>query len=548
MAKNILLMFLSDVKFRGDAVSVANYKDIGTTKTTNESAVRYLAKKDAKPSKIFYFASNKVREILADFKDGGGTFHNFTHVSYFRRRIADCVDGRIDEVMQPYNFNEKSDIQQTMKAVIEMASRIQSYVQTQSEKVILHVDMTGGLRHASLMMLVIARLIQYSGVKIGYVLYSNFVRGREENFVEEVNEIYNLFDLISGAEEFVRFGSVNAILSYFDDKDIPPVLKNLLDAMKKFAEVIKISRRKEFQDALKNLRDAYQNFNDAATSFSTITNAQSLNYNLMQQMKIRIEAEYSTLLTCDADDYISIIGWCLAHGYVQPSLVLYTEAFPYLMIAKNKILSVNSMYADELAKKVANDGMGREQEFFLLNVFEPDGYNRKPIFKAYEKFIKELKKAIAAIRSGSFDKATFDTKTAVARKEMIPSDVESYKKLLDELQTLKTDSDTARADKIFEELEQTEVDALKIKTNNTLIIYHMLRSGILVLNRINEEDFLKIVDRYFRVKSERNDSVHATQRPKELLGNAKPKESYAAFLKNFLQQGLDEYSDIVTKI
>ena len=55
--KNILLLFLSDVKvFKGN-VSVANYKYIGDTKTTNESAVRYLSKiKGAPPNKIFYFA------------------------------------------------------------------------------------------------------------------------------------------------------------------------------------------------------------------------------------------------------------------------------------------------------------------------------------------------------------------------------------------------------------------------------------------------------------------------------------------------------------
>ena len=133
------------------------------------------------------------------------------------------------------------------------------------------------MRHASLMMLVITWLIQYSGVKIGYILYSNFDRDRAEQFVEESNEIYNLFDLIAGAEEFVRFGSVDAIQNYFKGRNIPPVLQELLDAMNKFAQVIKISRRMEFQRALEKLQTAYKKFGAESEKFSTVNDIAALN-------------------------------------------------------------------------------------------------------------------------------------------------------------------------------------------------------------------------------------------------------------------------------
>ena len=84
--------------------------------------------------------------------------------------------------------------------------------------------------------------MEYQKITIGKILYSNF----ESHTVDEVNEIYNLFDLIAGAEEFVRFGSVDAIQNYFKGRNIPPVLQELLDAMNQFAQVIKISRRMEF--------------------------------------------------------------------------------------------------------------------------------------------------------------------------------------------------------------------------------------------------------------------------------------------------------------
>ena len=585
MSKNILLLFLSDVKISNGVASIAHYKDIGETKTTNESAVRYLSKiKGMPPNKIFYFASKKVQSTIKNFQEGGKTF---THVEYFENRIASDVDGNIKNVMQPCDFDENADIFQTMEVVIKMASMIQEYIGTlpKNTEVNLHVDMTGGMRHASLMMLVITRLIQYSGIKIGYILYSNFARDREEQFVEESNEIYNLFDLIAGAEEFVRFGSVDAIKSYFANRDIPNVLQNLLDAMNKFAEAIKISRRMEFQKALEGLQSAYKKFSADEKIFSKCKDIQSLDYNLMQQLEVRIAKEYSTLLTCKADDYISIIGWCLEHGYIQQALVLYTESFPYMMIAKHKILSLNPNYDKELADYTAKDGMKREKEFLLINDFDPkkypDGsnYNNKPIFDAYDDFIRRLQSAIQSIRLNNFKMTTFEKNNSsthwVGIFNIIQSDYKIYFQLLEELQTLKSNPDLTkdiktvaekfptlysfwdlipknifkvhvnqRADKIFEALCNAETSDLRIKTNNTLIIHHMIRHGILTLN-IDEEKFLPIIDRYFIVKSERNDSVHATRRPKELIGDANSEISYATLLKKYMKDGLNEYAEAI---
>ena len=580
MAKNILLLFLSDVKVSNGVVKPANYKDIGETYTTNESAVRYLSQiQKAPPSKIFYFSSNKVKEFIKkdrnsneDFTENGETF---THISYFEKRIINYVDGKIKDVMQPCDFNENADIQQTMEVVIKMASMIQEYIVTlpKDTEVTLHVDMTGGMRHASLMMLVITRLIQYSGVKIGYILYSNFVSVR----VEESNGIYNLFDIIAGAEEFVRFGSVDAILNYFANvnRNIPPVLQNLLDAMKNFADVIIISRRREFQNALEGLKTAYNNF-------STVKNIKSLDYNLMQQLKVRIAKEYSTLLTCDADDYISIVGWCLEHGYIQQSLVLYTESFPYMMIVKDKIITLNSTYDEELADYTSEDGMNREKEYLLFNEFSPKGYSNNHIFLDYDDFIKKIKAAIQDIRCNRFDMKTFKKDNSWGYwkgRFIIQSDYDTYFELLEELQKLKADSNlvkdietvaeklptlytfwdlipedifkikhsNGRVKNILLSLEKNQKSARKDfirKSNKVLTFHHMIEKGIFKLN-IDEEKFFKIIDRYFIIKSERNDSVHARQVPKELLVSENSGKSYAALLKDYMQKGLEEYSDVV---
>ncbi len=101
-----------------------------------------------------------------------------------------------------------------------MAAKIQKYIQGEDmpagSKMVLHADCTGGLRHTNMMMLGIMRLLQYNNIEIGMILYSNYKKKK----VEEANEIYHFFDLIAGAEEFVRFGSVSAILDYYHNKDV----------------------------------------------------------------------------------------------------------------------------------------------------------------------------------------------------------------------------------------------------------------------------------------------------------------------------------------
>ena len=593
MAKNILLIFISKVGIDSNTGKVRQtfYNDIGETFTTNESALRYILKTNSL-DKIFAFASKVVLKKPIGARDT----ENLTQYGYFKKRLKDLgldVENLFTEdkdavnakgSVYPYDEMQLPDseraVWKSMGQIVEMASRIQNYVQAirqenPGEEIILHVDSTGGPRDAAMMIIGILRLMEYQKITIGKILYSNF----ESHTVDEVNEIYNLFDLIAGAEEFVRFGSVDAIQNYFSGRTIPKVLQKLLDAMNQFAQAIKISRRTEFQRALENLQDAYKKFGAESENFSTVNNIPALNYNLVQQLKIRITQEYAALLERSADDYVSIIDWCLDHGYIQQALVLYTEAFPYLIVAKDKLLAASPDIIKDLDKCTAKDTMHREKEFLLINDFDPKGYDSKPIFNAYEKFIGRLKDAAKAIRLGTFDFEKFQKDNS--GEGLIQSDYENYLDLLRDLQKLKSNTEfvadletfsknlptlysfwdlipedifkipaNGRVKKILLTFEQTsnKSDAYKQKNNNTLIIYHMIRhGGIIDLVDIDEETFLKIIDRYFIVKSERNDSVHARRLPKKLLGGADSKKSYSELLKAYMKEGLQEYSAAVMK-
>lgn len=380
--KNIMLLFLSDVKIFNGVVSATYYENISNieeerkTETTNESAVRYLSKmKNAPPDKIFYFASNKVQNNING--------KEISHVDYFKNRITNDVVGDVEEVMVPCEFNENADIQQTMDTVIEMASKIQKYIATlpNGTEVTLHVDMTGGMRHASLMMLVITRLIQYSGVKIGNILYSNYSRDRQKQFVEESNEIYNLFDVISGAYEFVSFGSVEAIQNYFKEKNPQGELKNLLDAMERFSNAIKICQTSIIEGELKNLNAHIENFKKAGNK--------NLHEKLFDNLIDTIKKEYGILLSNDVNR-IDIIRWCMNKGFWQQVLTLCTEWLPEIIVDYGIYYTYDDKIKADSKVRGANTLRNWKQNFVInYQNSNPETINAK-IIKGFFELVESL--------------------------------------------------------------------------------------------------------------------------------------------------------------
>lgn len=432
MVHNILLLFLSDVKVVKDAEQggkklsePANYPGIGKTMTTNESAVRYLAQENEKNSaivrldKIFAFATNKIRKLYVgqknaedenwakDAVDEKG--NKLTHLDYFKYRlrtegIIDDIDSCITEddavagtvgTVCPFD-EETDDVKQTMMTIVGMANRIQAYIQSlppaEQEAVVLHADMTGGFRHASMMMLAVMRLMQYQGVKIGHVVYSNYNWDLKEGTVQEIGDIYHMFDLVAGAEEFVTFGSVNTIKDYFAKPnyagDNTPHLENLIKSMDSFAEAIKMTRRSNFNSAIESLKDSILKFHPVAGN---------LNDAMMDLLQKRIKSDYEKLFE---KDVLTPIEWCLKHDYVQQALMLYTESVPPFLFTEN-ILQISE---DSLQSVINAKGDDRSDPYvYLFNNYKPN--MRKVAFDNRQSICDTVYEFLSLLKQKETDKA-----------------------------------------------------------------------------------------------------------------------------------------------
>ena len=369
MARQILLLFLSDVKVdtgNPKKISAWEYKGVGLAETTNESSVRFLLGSDAaapvKLDRIFLFASKKVRGPIyinakkkQVYQDAAG--RSWTHLAYFYERLRDVIPD-IEAISEVIPFDEAIAASDSMGMVLDAAARIQRYIAALplEEPVVLHADCTGGMRYATVMMLDVMRLTEYFRVKVGRVFYSDYGKGK----VESMDPIYQAFNMTAGAEEFVRFGSVQAIWDYFHvpERPLSAGLERLLQAMRQFAAEIRICRYGAFTAAIRTLRDAVQAFSPG----------ESADDKLMGTLLARIRQDYGPLFTTAELDDLQLIHWCLEHDYLQQALTLYTERVPEYL-GEQGLVRVAEAYQEKVKEHVEGDE--RNFYFYLLTGYDP---------------------------------------------------------------------------------------------------------------------------------------------------------------------------------
>lgn len=392
--QNILLLFLSYIKVGNTGkVESHDYKEVGKAFSTNESAVRYLLQKAGSVDKVFMFVSDGVRkemmygkgEAAKPYLDEQGRHR--THVEYFIDSLRDIV---AEDAFVQIVFDDCGNGDNTLGSALEMSDSIKAYVDSiaSGTEVVLHADFTGGLRSAMMAMMAVVRLMQYSGIKTGEMLYSNF----QAKEVEESGYIYDLFDVVSGAEEFANFGSVNTIKRYFRHREIPAVLERLLDAMGRFSEEIRLCHRKQLERAATDLCRCIEAF--------AASDSRDIESRLMHQMETRIKSDYASLWADDAD-IMSLIRWCLEHDYLQQALTLFVEGIPDYLYEHG----IFQLPEDVAKRKFILEKKDKEVStaFYLLTVFNGGkGYapmleaktqvsnmqNRLPLL--YKQLVKEI--------------------------------------------------------------------------------------------------------------------------------------------------------------
>ena len=379
MEKNILLAFVSTVNPRSLKEPVEYPDIIGKPYTaiqTNESAIVYMQRKlaDNPLEKIFLIVSDSVKRGKVQENE----FGDITHLEFLKRRVAKEFP-QLAEKFSEHDYSDAggsaSALEKNILQTAEIADAVMNFARENPDaKVVVHADMTGGFRHASMLMLSIIQLLKYRGIEIGEVLYSD----QTSRVVYRVTEIQKMFSLITGADEFVKFGSVEALSEYFGQNP-PPAVKDLLDAMNRFSEAIKICRTSAIEDELKNLGQHIQTFRENPDK--------DLKSELFAKIIDTIEREYGNLID-GTGGRLDIIRWCMDKGFWQQAMTLCTEWLPEEIIARKIFMPRDSTV--ERNAELEGENFGRNWHQQLVIAYQ----GADVISKVVDKFCKELRKLL----------------------------------------------------------------------------------------------------------------------------------------------------------
>lgn len=355
MVKNIVLFIMS--LYRDDSVEKEYTDDSNlfkaSCKHTNETALKYIAWKlnqeQQQIDEIYAFISEQVRETSLD------KFKELIQDEYYKDKIID---------VPLYNNGEMKG---SFKSISEMFDKLQDYKdKNPDDKVVIHVDMTGGLRHASMLMLALIRMLKYIGMELGLVLYVNFNTAKIEN----ASDIMDMFTLLGGAEEFNSFGSVNQIQNYFDKlnskklRTSSSALELLLEEMRDFSEAIKVcTNYKDMTNVLSLLNDSLKIYKRIIKSKSNRLSEQEL---FFAKLILVIEKTYADILPKDnkPSSVPAIIKWCAKRDFLQAAITFYTEWIPVYLI-ENKLVIIKDASIEEECRK--NKAWSNWQVSFFKN-------------------------------------------------------------------------------------------------------------------------------------------------------------------------------------
>lgn len=401
--KNFLLLFLSKDKKAPSQYRISNQKETISTEHSNESAVyelnALLKQNNECIDKVFVFISQ-----AAQSKSDNG----LTTLEFFQNRIKEIA---APENVLPIQYDENKSMNEALSDIGKMGERIMAEI-TPSDlheaDITVHADMTGGMRNASMMMLGLMRLLDFSKLKIGKVFYSNWEKNREYNFVEDSGNVYRLFDLVAGATEFAGYGSVDKLIeyynmqadvdAYFDEADfnvdahyqaekyhISKQLYELLLAMAFFAQSIKLCRYGEFEEACQRLKEKIDAFADK----NNTADGSKPNDKIFATLLPTIKESYQKIL--GEHDDLDIITWCVEQGYLQQAMTLYTERVPEF-VAANKFYELAPEIKEDICKKVKKEEITENN--YVLCRLDSDADSNWDDRENLEDFLKNISKKL----------------------------------------------------------------------------------------------------------------------------------------------------------
>ena len=384
--KNKLIFFLSKYKFDPKECHYKSKYDGGNNeihgKQTPDAPTKYflnyLTEKGKKIDDILCITSKDTNERKKNRnkpdKEYESAFENYQRVlnEFCEKKKIEIP--KLIKLNFDYNFEKGESIDEDDR----YRNLFKSIVDEISENDTVYIDYTSGIRDTSLLIILMIRYLEYTGIKCGGMIYSYFDNDdKENNKIIDIKSTYDLFELLNGVNEFTSFGKSKTLSNYYNniwkDKEEYKEISELIETMNDFSDMMSLCMVEDIDEIMKKLNQKIIEAEKIKNKINSNEN-QLMNYmffNLIKEIKKKFYLEDGERIT-----YINLIKWCLDNDLTQQALTLYVEKMPeYYRQCKYKFFNEK----DEIFLKIIDKYENCLGGFFYTGIFEDiknyDKYN-----------------------------------------------------------------------------------------------------------------------------------------------------------------------------
>lgn len=298
------------------------------------------------------------------------------------------------------------DVKNIMESEDEVFNACSRVAESIPEGARVYLDVTGGFRDSAMLLTSAMQMIKGRDLSIMAVYYVNFFFGStKENPCQILNRtgVYKVFDLVSGLNELLKSGSVTTIEEFFADKSLSDFENNILSALTRVSQEIRMCRIEQSKKMLVRLRCALEKY-DEKTSNGLASN------DLFKNVVEKAREKYALLLDNRNVTFADFVEWSFKNKDYSQALAYFYEKIPVFFIETGLI------YPGESLKRQLMEGEGGK----LL------GNERS----WQQRFLKPKKPE--DVKNGKFDELrqyydrTFSTDRTALAMAKIPEDIKRY--------------------------------------------------------------------------------------------------------------------------
>lgn len=213
------------------------------------------------------------------------------------------------------NYVPAQNVAQIVKALNEV----------EAEQVNVYMDMQGLASAEGYTILAVLSMLSNdpnSRIFIKEIITSHYRPGRFANPIDNREmKRYDINNLVSGMSAFIRYGKVDEIQAYWNERGIEnPHVESLLYAMRRVDEGISLCNTADLESGIVMLKNVFAN-----TPKEELPEVES---NIFRILEDTIRQDYGPLLEGDTVDPIELVKWAMKKKFYQQSLTIIESRMP----------------------------------------------------------------------------------------------------------------------------------------------------------------------------------------------------------------------------